>query len=535
MDSVAIVWGDLFKQLSNAEQDCLNAELGKDKLLDIVGQPIAPDETQWAPALFECLTPDTAIALPGAMMFSLMVNEVILGEAGQAEIPPEARECIEALLAETDIGALIAGVLQDPTAGQAPNPAIMEFAMGMEMCGPPPGGAPPPTGMTGPPPTGEHPPLPFEATLWQFSVPGWAMNAPTVADGKVYVGADDRSVYALDAANGAPIWTFETGDIVRSPAVVSDGFVYVGSNDNMLYALNADTGDLAWQHDTGSPVQYAPLVGDGSVFVPTISEGDRKIHALDAATGDELWVASQYYPFDTGWESGIGATLAGNTLLVINDRGGLHALNAGTGESVWSFRGEVGTDTPPLAVGDVVYVTAVNTAHALDLETGDELWKFSTGTFPARGFAPVIDGDMYIFAPDLHIYALDAETGEQVWMFGLDEMASSAPIVADGMVYVASATSILYALDQQTGDVLWSFGSMMNTLESPEVADGVVYVESSDGNLLAFDAQTALPLWGFSKGYFSGVRTYTVSDGVVYFSSLNGAIHAIDAAVAAGR
>ena len=72
-------------------------------------------------------------------------------------------------------------------------------------------------------------------------------------------------------------------------------------------------------------------------------------------------------------------------------------------------------------------------------------------------------------------------------------------------------------------------------LESPAVADGVLYLESSDGYLLALDAQTSDELWGFSKGFFSGVRTYTLSDGVVYFSSLNGAIYALDASAAAMR
>ena len=534
MDSVAILWGDVFRQLSTAEQDCLEAELGKDQLQDIGAKPVSPEQPQWAPAVIGCLAPDTATAFPGAMMFSLMVNEVLLGNAGQGEVPPEARECIEELLADTDIGAVIAAALQDPSAGQMPNQAVMEFAMGVEMCAPPPGGAMPPGGMTGPP-TGEHPPLPIEATLWQFSVPGWAMNAPTVSDGMAYVGADDLNVYALDAANGAPVWTFETGDVVRSPAVLSDGVVYIGSNDNMLYALDAATGDLLWQHDTGSPVQYAPLVADGAVYVPTISEGGRKIHALDAASGAELWVAPEYYPFDTGWEFGVGAALASDMLLMIDDQGGLQAVNAQTGESVWSFRGEVGTDTPPMAIGEVVYVTAVNTAHALDLETGEELWKFSTGMFPARGFTPVIEDGMYFFAPDDHVYALDTANGEQAWTFGLDSMAGTPPVVAEGTVFVASEFGILYSLDQQTGDVHWSLGLAENMLQSIEVANGILYLESSDGYLMALDALTGEPLWGFNKGFFSGVRTYTISDGVVYFSSLNGAIYAIDAAVAAGR
>ena len=528
-DSVAIVWGDLFKQLSAAEQDCLNSDLDEKLLQDIMAKPISPEEPQWAPAVIECLNPDTAMALPGAMMFSLMVNEVLLGEAGQGEIPPEARECIQDLLADTDIGAVIAAALKDPASGQMPNQAVMEFGLGIQRCVPDPSSS-----VTIGAPAGDHPALPIEATLWQFSVPGMAMTAPTVSDGVLYVGADDGNVYALDATDGGPIWTFETDDVVRSPAVESDGIVYAGSNDNMLYALDADTGDLLWQHDTGSPVQYPPLVGGGIVYVPTMSQGGRNIHALDAASGAEQWVASQYYPFDTGWESGIGAALAGDSLLAIDDQGGLHSLNAQTGELNWSFRGDVRTDTPPVAIGDVAYVTAVNTAYALDLATGEELWKYSTGMFPARGFAPVIDEGMYFFAPDDHIYGLNTATGAEEWIFGLILMANTQPVAAESMVYVTSEDGLLYAFDQATGLEQWLFVQPGNTLQSLEVADGVLYLESSDGYLLALDAMTGEELWGFNKGFFSGVRTYTISEGIVYFSSLNGAIYAIDAAVAAG-
>ena len=530
MDTAAIMWGDLLDQLPSTEQDCISSALGEDLLSEIRQSPISPDEPQWGPALFECLTPDTALAFPGAMLFSLMVNEVLLGAAGGDEIPPETKECIGSLLADTDVGAILATAIQDPTSGQMPNQATMDFAAGLESCAPQIGG------MTGPPDSA-HPMPSADSILWQHNVAGWALNAPVPSDGVVYVGADDTKVYALDAETGEQLWNFETGDVVRSPATVSDGIVYVGSNDNNLYALNAETGSLMWQHDTGSPVQYAPLVSEDTVYVPTISEGGRKLHALDATVGSQLWAASQYYPFDSGWESGIGAALADDMLIVIDNEGAVHALDIQTGESNWSFQGDVGTDTPPVVIGDVVYVTAVNTAHALDIQTGTELWNFSTGMFPARGFAPIIYDGMYYFAPDNHVFALDIMTGEPIWTLDLDEMASTAPVVADDMVFVASESGVFYALDQHTGDVRWILDATMNmeTLESPEVADGVLYLESSDGYLLALDTQTGDELWGFSKGFFSGVRTYTLADGVVYFSSLNGAIYALDASAAAMR
>ena len=47
------------------------------------------------------------------------------------------------------------------------------------------------------------------------------------------------------------LWEFETGGIVRSsPAIGSDGTVYVGSDDKKLYAINGRSGVKLWEFET---------------------------------------------------------------------------------------------------------------------------------------------------------------------------------------------------------------------------------------------------------------------------------------------
>ena len=56
-------------------------------------------------------------------------------------------------------------------------------------------------------------------------------------DGIVYIGSDNGTVYALDAATGHPRWTYpDAGG--PSPPVVAGGTVYAGS-DGHVYALQA--------------------------------------------------------------------------------------------------------------------------------------------------------------------------------------------------------------------------------------------------------------------------------------------------------
>jgi outer membrane protein assembly factor BamB len=60
-----------------------------------------------------------------------------------------------------------------------------------------------------------------------------------VAGGTVYVGADDYTLYAVDAATGTEHWRFASaGGITTEPAVVG-GIVYVGDDTSTLYALGS--------------------------------------------------------------------------------------------------------------------------------------------------------------------------------------------------------------------------------------------------------------------------------------------------------
>ncbi|APR84427.1 Serine/threonine protein kinase related protein [Minicystis rosea] len=83
------------------------------------------------------------------------------------------------------------------------------------------------------------------AERWSFRVQG--TGAPEFgihgspledAEGKLYFGAQDDQVYALDP-NGKLLWTHPTRGDVDAPLVIGPGGVlYVGSDDGRLYALH---------------------------------------------------------------------------------------------------------------------------------------------------------------------------------------------------------------------------------------------------------------------------------------------------------
>ena len=268
-------------------------------------------------------------------------------------------------------------------------------------------------------------------SAWSYPAVGVIGTSPAVANGVLYFGSLDKSLYALDARSGSNLWKFPTQSAVVSTPVVANGVVYVGSSDHSLYALDAHTGKKLWSFATGDFIDSTPAVADGVVY---IGSGDHSLYAVDARTGKKLW-------------------------------------SFATGDFI---------DSTPAVADGVVYIgSGDHSLYAVDARTGKKLWSFATGgviySTPA-----VADGVVYVgsFSYDHALYAVDARTGTKLWSFTTGGVIYSSPAVVNGVVYVGSHDHSLYAVDARTGTKLWSFttGGVVNS--SPAVANGVVYVWS---------------------------------------------------------
>jgi eukaryotic-like serine/threonine-protein kinase len=76
-----------------------------------------------------------------------------------------------------------------------------------------------------------------------------------------------QPVYALNGDTGALVWQYTTGNAVASSPAVANGVVYVEADDGNLYALDAGTGALLWQYATGGTLYASPAVANGTVYV----------------------------------------------------------------------------------------------------------------------------------------------------------------------------------------------------------------------------------------------------------------------------
>jgi outer membrane protein assembly factor BamB len=163
------------------------------------------------------------------------------------------------------------------------------------------------------------------AVVWTASPDvDYLTTSPAVADGIVYIGADDGTIRTFDAATGAELWTSEPagGPISLSSPAVADGLVHIGSFDQGIYAFDAATGEIVWTVATEDIVTSSPAVAYGTVFV---GSQDRGVYALDAATGANRWRA-----LTGGVVSGSPAVANGVVYVTSNDLH-LYAFQATTG------------------------------------------------------------------------------------------------------------------------------------------------------------------------------------------------------------
>lgn len=309
----------------------------------------------------------------------------------------------------------------------------------------------------------------------------------------------------------------------------ADWPVYLGGKGRSLYSslrqINRDNVsqlEVAWIYETGDKGEYQAnnLIVDGILYTPSPK---RKVIALDAATGRELW---KWDPADE--RSGKGRGRQRGLVYWENDTGGerrlftgvggyLFALDAKTGETVRDFgeNGSVnlrsGLNTPGVVYRDLLILGGVGgkgAVRALDVRTGAQRWIFHLIPRPGEAGYDTWPKDAYKTA-----------TGVMPWCGqSLDEKR--------GIVYIATKTAepdfyggrrhgknlfanCVLALNASTGERLWHFQIVHHDLldkdlpcppvlltvtQGGEKIDAVAQ-GTKHGRVFVFNRVTGEPLW----------------------------------------
>jgi len=169
---------------------------------------------------------------------------------------------------------------------------------------------------------------------WHFKAGGLVKGAISQSGNRVYFGAYDTHVYALDLHTGKQVWRASsqprigrTGTFYANPAVAY-GRVYIGATDGKMYSFGATTGKLRWSNGTGDFIYSSAAVWRGNILVGSY-DGD--FYSFDAATGDVRW------KFHAGGKISGSSSVIDGIVYFSTLSGRTYGLNARNGKVVWTY------------------------------------------------------------------------------------------------------------------------------------------------------------------------------------------------------
>lgn len=291
---------------------------------------------------------------------------------------------------------------------------------------------------------------------WALDLPGEVTleATPLAVDGTIYFSGSYAGVYAVDGATGEIKWQYDPQTWKHNP-------------DKMHFSFGANRG-----------VAY----DDGKIFVAAL---DCRLIALDAQTGEELWVKASVpensFNICTGAPRAMnGKVIIGNGGADFGARGFVTTFDANTGKQLWRFYTVPGT--PEDNKGNAAMELAAKT-------WSPEFWKTTGGggtVWNGMTFDPEMNrvyigvGNAGPYDPEARspgggdnlfttsIVALDADTGEYIWHYQQNPRDSwdykstpnivSATLNIDGedrkVLMHAPTNGFFYVLDRETGKVI---------------------------------------------------------------------------------
>ncbi|MCY3983380.1 MAG: PQQ-dependent dehydrogenase, methanol/ethanol family [Roseovarius sp.] len=291
---------------------------------------------------------------------------------------------------------------------------------------------------------------------------------PIVVDGVMFVTASWSVVHAIDAVTGEELWVYDPEvprdyasrgccDVVNRGVSVYEGKVFVGAFDGHLHAIDAASGERIWKVDTienremSYTITGAPRAINGKIIIGNggAEFGVRGyVSGYDAETGDMAWrwyvvpgdpekpyedasmetAAKTWDPAGKYWEAGGGGTIW-DAMAYDPD---LNLLYVGTGNgSPWNrhLRSPAG--------GDNLYLASI---VALNPDTGEYVWHYQN-----------TPGDTWDYTSTQHIILADLEIDGE-----MRKVAMQAP--KNGFFYVIDRTDGSFISAEPFTTVSWATG-----------------------------------------------------------------------------
>jgi len=256
--------------------------------------------------------------------------------------------------------------------------------------------------------------------LWRFKTDRAIVACPRIVDGVVYIGSSENKFRALDLENGKLVWEFpDVAGFVETKPLVYQGKVIFGAWGQYLYALDAKTGKLAWKWEGPrgallSPAACWPIGASGKIFIVA---PDRKMTALDAATGNEIYRTGEYVVRETIGLSEDASKFYVRTMGELSGKSSAticaFSTSASKPEKVLELNLKCGYDHNAAMIveknGTIFYGSKSGVVYSADAKTGALKWEHKLCNGVINTLAPVSSHEVLATDFDGRITLLDAK------------------------------------------------------------------------------------------------------------------------------
>ena len=301
----------------------------------------------------------------------------------------------------------------------------------------------------------------------------------------------------LTAATNNTSWPQAVG----SPAVRTNHPAF-SSAPQLVWSADIGAGDSRRQRITADPV-----VGGGRIFT---LDASARVSAVSTA-GTVLWSSDLTPPNDGADQStGGGLAYADGRIYVTLGFGTVNALNAETGELIWSQQLDATSSGPPTVSGDLVYlVSGDDTGWAINKDSGRVAWQIGAAQSVSNILgapAPAVDGGLAIFAfGSGDVQAVFRRGGLRRWdgavvgerrgrALSVIGDITGAPVIDNGKVYVGNQSGRIVAFTAAGGSRIWT--AQEGAIGPVWPAGNSVYALTDLNELVRLSAQDGTRVWG---------------------------------------
>ncbi len=330
-----------------------------------------------------------------------------------------------------------------------------------------------------------------------------------------------------------PVFRYtDTASIFTGPLVLADTLVIYGNSAGWLKAIHIPSGEVRWQNQMDGPLFSTPELTPDNMVIAADAGG--AVFALNPSDGTVLWQVQTKGPV-------IAPPLVHEGFIYLGSgKEGMHKIHVSTGEKVWSYT-EVGGMIQSKAVieGNQLIFTAWDThVYCLDKETGVLNWKWNNGKtaelLSPGNVVPVISqGKVFIVAPDRFMTALDLQTGEEVWRTNRHQVRESMGVSDDGQLIFAKLMNdsvIAVPAAPASFNTKWvadaGFGYDHNPVPIYS-ENNTLYMATRNGLVAALNRETGQVEWKHKTSHSAVNFFFEGESEWLWFSSANGEIIAL--------